>query len=494
MAGGNYDRSNNNSQLNPAVAYAFALQVEAAFFLPLRAVRVFSKENEFDYYQEGGLNDYIHMLRKPISKPFTFQVERYVGVDSGFIDLNSGFLDPLSLGTELVLPLVLYVNRSPSGDWYKNISFTNCARAYIFTGCTVIAKEFGELNAEQSKLHTETVTIAYRELFTLNQIDPGWESGGRWEYDGTVKGGGSSHTQNRNKNTKNEMSKWNLPGALINGKPEETPSTDHTENRSKYDTKAPVSKWNMPGARPKEGNESEDHLLNRNFTTPPKPSVWKYPKNGNEPAGDQHTANRAKDTMPVEPSKWSFPGANDGMASVDHTTNRNVNEVAEPSKWNYPGTTDGTSSVDHSLNRNENLKAEPSKWSFPGSNEGGASVDHTSNRSMNDKKAEPSKWSYPGTADGTSSVDHTSNRNVNQAAEPSKWNYPGTADGTASVDHTSNRNVNEAATPSKWNYPGTADGTASVDHTLNRNENRKAEPVVWPPTKRALKAQALSDL
>ena len=63
MAGGNYDRSNNNSQLNPAVAYAFALQVEAAFFLPLRAVRVFSKENEFDYYQElTGLESGVYRL------------------------------------------------------------------------------------------------------------------------------------------------------------------------------------------------------------------------------------------------------------------------------------------------------------------------------------------------------------------------------------------------------------------------------------------------
>ena len=48
-------------------------------------------------------------------------MERYVGTDGGFLDLNSGFLDPLSLGTDLVLPVVLYVNRSPAGDWYKNI-------------------------------------------------------------------------------------------------------------------------------------------------------------------------------------------------------------------------------------------------------------------------------------------------------------------------------------------------------------------------------------
>ncbi len=162
----------SDADRNPVGAFNFALQVEAMFFVPVRSVKMFTKENEFEYYQEGGLNDYIHMLRKPISKPFTFQVERYVGIsyNSSF---NTAFVDPLALGTDLTLPLVLYVNRNPAAGW-DSISFTNCARAYIFTGCTVMSKEYGELNGEESKLHTETTTIGYRELFTINQLDPGW--------------------------------------------------------------------------------------------------------------------------------------------------------------------------------------------------------------------------------------------------------------------------------------------------------------------------------
>ncbi len=160
-----------SSHENPVGAFNFALQVEAMFFCPVRSVKVFTKENEYEYYQEGGLNDYVHMLRKPITKPFTFQVERYVGIsyNSSF---NTGFVDPLGLGTDLSLPLVLYVNRTPKEGW-GSISFTNCARAYIFTGCTVTAKEYGELNGEESRLHTETTTIAYRELFVINQVSPG---------------------------------------------------------------------------------------------------------------------------------------------------------------------------------------------------------------------------------------------------------------------------------------------------------------------------------
>lgn len=428
MAGGSYDRSNNNSRLNPAVAYAFALQVEAAFFLPLRAVRVFSKENEFDYYQEGGLNDYVHMLRKPITRPFTFQIERYVGVDSGFLDMNSGFLDPLALGTDLVLPLVLYVNRSPTKDWYKNITLSNlnCARAYVFTGCTVIAKEYGELNAEQSKLHTETITIAYRELFAMNQLDPGNEPGGKWEYDGTVAGSGTSHKENRNANLKADVSKWNYPGTT-----EKTTSVDHPSNRSR--------------------NEK------------------------------------------VMPSKWNYPGSEEGTTSVDHTANRSVNQVKEPSKWNYPGTSEGTASEEHTTNRNINTKKTPSKWEYPKTAGEVSSAEHTANRSTNTKKT-PSKWNYPGTSEGTASDEHTANRSTNTVKAPSKWNYPGTTEGTTSEEHTANRSTNTVNPPSKWNYPGSRDGGESVDHPLNRSENTKAAPVKWPPDRRALMAQALSDL
>ncbi len=150
----------------PLESFCFSLQVEGFFKMPLRSVRVFTKENEFDYYQEGGLNDYVHMLRKPITKPFTFQVERYVGT-SEQTGLNLLQVDPLSLGTELMLPLILYVNRAKSSAIKKGLfGFT---RAYIFTGCVVTAKEFGELNAEESKILTETTTIAYRELFTIEK-------------------------------------------------------------------------------------------------------------------------------------------------------------------------------------------------------------------------------------------------------------------------------------------------------------------------------------
>lgn len=341
MAGGNYDRSAKNSILNPAVSYAFALQVEAAFMLPCRSVRVFTKENEFDYYQEGGLNDYVHMLRKPISKPFTFQVERYVGV-SASADFNMGFVDPLTLGTDLILPLVLYVNRSPSPDWADNISFDNCARAYIFTGATVISKEYGELNAEQSKLLTETTTIAYRELFTINQISPAWEKGKVWNYpkEGeSYTGTGEQHDANRQKAT-----------TLTNLSSEDMKKIEKNKFRSQWE----YPKLDKPYTGETGAGKSRDENKNNNGS---------------------NAKNLSKIEM-TDPSKnanaswWHYPAANEPYTSTGPSRDLNKNNsrnmpkdamispVTNPgySRWQYPVPGmpyDGGNMMQRPMNRND---------------------------------------------------------------------------------------------------------------------------------------------
>ncbi len=154
---------------NPITAFNFVLEVEGVYFLPIKTVRAFTKENEYEYIREGGLNDYVHLKRKPISKPFTFQIERYVGTER--------FLDPLANGTELVLPLILYVYRHRARSGLTQSAPEWPARVYTFTGCTVMSKEYGQLDAEKSGLVTETTTIAYRELVVLtNPFQSGSEA------------------------------------------------------------------------------------------------------------------------------------------------------------------------------------------------------------------------------------------------------------------------------------------------------------------------------
>lgn len=181
---------------NPAVNFNFMLRVEGIYDLPCRAVHVFQQENEYEFIQEGGLNDYVHMRRKPISKPFTFQVERYVGTD---------ILDPLANGTDLILPVILYV--SQYGVY--NGSFLPI-RMYTFTGCTVMAKEYGELNAEKSGLLVETTTIAYREMICLENVAASVQQSDYWEFDKRSKKG--TGIQRARHSTKTDAAPL-LPGA-----------------------------------------------------------------------------------------------------------------------------------------------------------------------------------------------------------------------------------------------------------------------------------------
>jgi hypothetical protein len=168
---------NNQAEFDPIPNYNFVLWVEGVYFLPLKSVRVFNKENEFEYIQEGGVNDYVQMKRKPISKPFTFQVERYV--DTGW----AKFLDPLANGTEMMLPMSLFVYKSNAKQGFASDKSADAwaSRFYVFTGCVVTAKEYGELNAEKSGLLVETTTIAYRELMVVNNpvddstTEPKWD-------------------------------------------------------------------------------------------------------------------------------------------------------------------------------------------------------------------------------------------------------------------------------------------------------------------------------
>ncbi len=196
---GNLKTRTNMTQ--PSVNFNFMLRIEAAFDVPCKSVRVIRKENEYDYIQEGGVNDFVHMIRKPITKPFTLQIERYVG---------DQFYDPLSLGTKLLLPVFLNVGR------YLEPAFFLPDRQYIFTGCEVMSKEYGELNAERSGLLTETTTIAFSRMFTIDSPFDGEKN--TWAFDGYKKdGNGEGHRKKDMEpyeRTKDEMAsrtqKWSM--------------------------------------------------------------------------------------------------------------------------------------------------------------------------------------------------------------------------------------------------------------------------------------------
>lgn len=146
----------SNLGTRPLVNYNFMLRVDGMYDLPCKSIHSFTKENEYEYIQEGGVNDYVQMRRKPISRPFTIDIERYAAVD---------YFDPLPNGKELALPVVLFVDQYPLASWSM---FTATKRTYTFMHCCVMKKTYGDLNAEQSGLLIETTTLSYQELLVVD--------------------------------------------------------------------------------------------------------------------------------------------------------------------------------------------------------------------------------------------------------------------------------------------------------------------------------------
>lgn len=134
--------------------FRFILRVEGYFDVPLKSIRPFSKENEYEYIEEGGMNDYVHVKRKHITKPHTLQVERYITDD---------FYDPMPNGSPFTLPLLLFVGGNNASDFSWRPS-----RTYVFFGSLVMNKEIGGFDAEKSGLLTETITISYQQTYSID--------------------------------------------------------------------------------------------------------------------------------------------------------------------------------------------------------------------------------------------------------------------------------------------------------------------------------------
>lgn len=302
----------------PLTSFAFMLRVELAFDLPCRAIKGLRRENEFDYIQEGGLNDYVHMKRKSISRPFTFQVERYVGLD---------YLDPLPLGVELVLPVLLFVNPYP----FRNSSFFKPVRSYAFLGCTVTAKDYGELNAESSGLLVETTTIAFREMACID-LPSKWLNKNSWNFaldkDGKIdyEGQGDSNKNTRDaglsdasKRSKKEMEEkaaerlWALDKKVKEGNKKRNYLTNAAKTNTS-DTELTADKMNAKAQLwPKKASAVKEKMET------PKAELWSFDKDKKVKAGNGtrrylHKANgtntpdveATQEQMNAKATLWAF--------------------------------------------------------------------------------------------------------------------------------------------------------------------------------------------
>lgn len=176
---------------NPLPNHIFLLRVDAIFDLACTKVSGITQEKEYENIMEGGVNDYVQLREKPSSRPNILQVERYIG---------ELYLDPLPVGRQCVMPLILYVDRHLD-------LFVASPMIFVFSGCTVMSKKYGELNAERSGLMTETIQIAYQQVSVVKNpaevVEPLWkfdQSGRKYQGTGTRRA-----AYNRNEIRKKDM-------------------------------------------------------------------------------------------------------------------------------------------------------------------------------------------------------------------------------------------------------------------------------------------------
>lgn len=137
---------------NPIPNFIFLLRVDAMYDLPCTKVSGIAQEKEYENIMEGGVNDYVQLREKPVSKPNTLQIERYIG---------EKHFDPLPVGYRCPMPLVLYVAR------YVH-DFDRAVMTFTFSGPVVTSKKYGELDAEKGGLMSVTTEIAYQQVTVEN--------------------------------------------------------------------------------------------------------------------------------------------------------------------------------------------------------------------------------------------------------------------------------------------------------------------------------------
>lgn len=133
----------------PATNFSLSLgSNEESGGFPCRSFRAFSRETDYDTIQEGGLNDAVHIRRKPLSKAGSFQIERYV---------DARYTDPLPMGAAISEDVVLKLSRVQG-------QFSEADAVFTFGGCIVTGKSYSDMDAEKAGLLVETTTVIYERL------------------------------------------------------------------------------------------------------------------------------------------------------------------------------------------------------------------------------------------------------------------------------------------------------------------------------------------
>ncbi|MCR5626477.1 MAG: hypothetical protein K6F99_04070 [Lachnospiraceae bacterium] len=456
-----YITDNDRAGYEPLPSYNFVMQVEGLFYIPLKSVRAFTKENEYEYIQEGGVNDYVHMIRKSISKPFTFQVEKYVG------QRNIDQFDPIANGTELMLPIFLWVYRSTAKRGFsdKDSAPEYFGRLYTFTGCSVTNKEYGELNAEKSGLLTEVTTIAYRELVVITNIFESTSVGEVFDFKKAAEAAASG--------------KLVLPD-----NPRIDPKVKNDKDLYINDKLMMAYNWNNPGKIPTDPKTGKPVRNSEN--------LWEMNNNGVaqlEPKNEYVLNEFDKNKMDLVLDKRKMKAYADKDSKDKWDMKAETGGVARPAKQMktkpdlipmspYDG-------MKQKLNYSSGSAEDDRQWGFPESQyDLSMSAKDRATVAKGKGKQSAAQPKNAGTYAETVGWPKDSRRqmpdkeNTNPPAEPRIWGMP--------------ESQYDLHTPTAEMY-NTAQGTGRRSAIVPANAGEMAETVMWPPTRRALMADALDN-
>lgn len=138
--------------MDPLASYTFHVWLGTLEF-GFSRVSGLSRETETTIYQEGGVNDRVHVLRGPVRNPGALQMER---------GAYAGEYFPFYLAGERLSPPMRIEVRSPERLWPTG-------KFYTVTGLVVKKWEAGELDAQQNTLLIDKFDLQYEFLYVTVQ-------------------------------------------------------------------------------------------------------------------------------------------------------------------------------------------------------------------------------------------------------------------------------------------------------------------------------------
>jgi len=130
--------------MDPLAAYTFRVRLGQQEY-GFSKVSGLSREAEIITYQEGGLNDRVHVLPGPVKNPGVLRLERGAYAGEGF---------PFYLAGERLSQPMRIEAGSPGMR----------GKAYVLTGLMVKKWEAGELDAQQNTLLIDRFDLSYEYL------------------------------------------------------------------------------------------------------------------------------------------------------------------------------------------------------------------------------------------------------------------------------------------------------------------------------------------